>query len=89
LGYTITASSNRDLEVKMIKFNLMCSAIRRTFNNKTRKELQINFHKVMATPTLTYGSGIWNERKKKQDAKIETETIEMKYLRNVNRLRIE
>jgi hypothetical protein len=36
LEYTITASNNSDLEIKMNRFHQMCSTIRRTLNNKTR-----------------------------------------------------
>jgi hypothetical protein len=43
LEYTITASNNTDLEIKMNRFNQMCSTMRRTLNNKTRKETQIKF----------------------------------------------
>jgi hypothetical protein len=36
LQYTITTSKGRDLEIKMNRFNQMCSTIQRTLNNKTR-----------------------------------------------------
>jgi hypothetical protein len=55
LGYTITVSNNRDFRIKMDRFNQMCSTIRRTLNNKIRKETQIKFYKATAVPTLTYG----------------------------------
>jgi hypothetical protein len=44
----------------MNKFNLMCSTIRRTLNNKKRKDAQIKFHKAMVVDlaTLIYGSEI-------------------------------
>jgi hypothetical protein len=38
LGYTITITNNRDLEIKMNRSNQMCSTMRITLNNKTRKE---------------------------------------------------
>jgi hypothetical protein len=37
LGYAITATDNRDLEIKINGFNQMRSTTRRKFNNKTRK----------------------------------------------------
>jgi hypothetical protein len=43
----------------------MCSAIRRRLNKKTRKDTQMTFYKIMAVPTFTHGSEIWNETEKK------------------------
>jgi hypothetical protein len=45
LGYTITATSNRDLEVKMNRFNQMCRTIR-TLNDNTRSDTQIKYFKL-------------------------------------------
>jgi hypothetical protein len=42
LGYSITETNDKDLEIKMSRFNKTCSTIR-TLNNKTRKEIQIKF----------------------------------------------
>jgi hypothetical protein len=42
----------------------MCSSIRRTLNNRTRKVAQIKFYKAMAVPTLTYGKKFGIYRKK-------------------------
>jgi hypothetical protein len=53
LGYTIIVTNNTDLEIKMNRFNQICSTIR-TMNNKTRKETQIKFYKAMAISGLTY-----------------------------------
>jgi hypothetical protein len=64
LGYTITVSNNRDLEIKRNRFNQICSTIRTTLNNKTRKETQFKVYKAVAVPTLTYGSEIWTITKK-------------------------
>jgi hypothetical protein len=33
--------------------------IERTLTNKARKDTQIRFYKVMATPVLLYGSETW------------------------------
>jgi hypothetical protein len=53
LGYAITVSNDRDLEIKMNIVNQMCSTIRRTLNNKTRKQTQITSYKAMAVLTPT------------------------------------
>jgi hypothetical protein len=46
LRYTIAVKNNTDLEIKMNRFNQMCSAIRVTLNNKIRKDIQIYFIKL-------------------------------------------
>jgi TRAP-type mannitol/chloroaromatic compound transport system permease large subunit len=56
LGYTITVSNIRDLEIKRNRFNQMCSLIRRILNNKTRKDTPMKFRKSIVVPTLAYGS---------------------------------
>jgi hypothetical protein len=53
-GYTITVTYNRGLEIKMNRFNRMCSTIRRVLINRTRKETQREFIKLWQ-----YGSEIW------------------------------
>jgi hypothetical protein len=62
LGYIITVSNN---EIKMNRFHQMCSTVLRILNNKTRKETQIKYYRVMAVRTLTYGSEMWTIIKKK------------------------
>jgi hypothetical protein len=59
LGFTITVSNNRDLEIEMRRLNQKCSTIRITLNNKTGQEIKIKFNEAMAVPILTYGSEIW------------------------------
>jgi hypothetical protein len=34
IGYTITVTNNRDLEIKMNRSHKMCSTVGRTLNNK-------------------------------------------------------
>jgi hypothetical protein len=57
----------------------MCGTIKRTLTNKTRKDTQLKFYKVMAVPVL-YGCENWAlnrvDRRK-------IETAEMKFLRRV------
>jgi hypothetical protein len=60
---------------EVISRHFLCSTIRRTLNNKTRKETQIRFYKAMVVPALTYGSETW--------AITTIETAEMKFLRSV------
>jgi hypothetical protein len=56
--YTIRVSNNRDLEIKMNRFNQMCSTITGTLNNKSRRGRYMKLYKAMAGPALTYGSEI-------------------------------
>jgi hypothetical protein len=66
LRYTITVTNSRDLEIKINRFNQVCCAIRRTLINKSRKDTQVKFYKVMAVPLLTRGSEIWSITKEKK-----------------------
>jgi hypothetical protein len=58
----------------------MCGTIKRTLINKTRKDAQLKFYKVMAVPVLLYGCVNWAlnrvDRRK-------IETAKMKFLRRV------
>ena len=38
------------------RFQVICGTIKGTLGRKTGKETQLNFYKVMAVPTLLYGS---------------------------------
>jgi hypothetical protein len=82
LGYKITVPNNRDFEINWNRFNQMCSTIRRTLKNKTRKETQAKFYKAMALSVLTYRSEIWIATKE-QAKKIKT--AEMKLLRSLHK----
>jgi hypothetical protein len=50
----ITVTDNRDLEIKVsiLVFNEMCSPIRRTLNNKIRKDTPIKFYEAMTHSSL-------------------------------------
>jgi hypothetical protein len=78
LGYVFMVTNNRDLEIKLNRFNEMCSTIR-ILNNKTRKDTWIKLYKAIAVPIHTYRYEIWTI--KNQEGKIET--AEMKFLRSV------
>jgi hypothetical protein len=54
-NYTITVTDNKELEIKINRFNGMCSTII-GMNSTTRGDTQIHFYKAMA---VTYGSKIW------------------------------
>jgi hypothetical protein len=56
LEYTITVTKSRYLEIKMNRLNEICKTVRRTLNDKPRKESQIKFCKAVAVPTLIYRS---------------------------------
>jgi hypothetical protein len=52
----------------------MCGIIQRTLKNKTRKDTQIKFYKVITGPMFVYGSVNWalnrSEGRKTETAKI-------------------
>jgi hypothetical protein len=58
----------------------MCGTIKLTIINKTRKDTQPKFYKVMAVPVLLYGCENW-ELNRVDRRKIET--AEIKFLRQV------
>jgi hypothetical protein len=80
IGYTITVSNCRDSEINVNIINQTCIRIRRTWNNKKKKEIQIKFYKVTAVLSFRYGSEI-STATKKEEAKIET--AEIKFWRRV------
>jgi hypothetical protein len=70
LGYTRTVTNNTDLDIKMNRINQMCSTIRRTLVQKTRKQTQIESDKAMAVPVLVYE--IWSiTHSRKQKLKLQ------------------
>jgi hypothetical protein len=80
LGYNSRMTNNREIEIKLKRFNQIYGIIRRTLNNKMRKDAQIKFYKPLEVPMLMYGSKIWTifRRQKKQIV-----TAEIKFLRSV------
>jgi hypothetical protein len=56
----------------------MCGTIKRTLINKTRKDTQLKFYKVMAVPVLLYGCENWTLNRVDRR---NIETAEMKFLR--------
>jgi hypothetical protein len=53
--------------------------MRRTTNNKTRKDTHMKSYKAMMVLILTYGSEIWTKTKKRE---AKTETAEITFLRS-------
>jgi hypothetical protein len=47
------------VDIKLKKFQNICGTIQNSLRGKTRKDTQLKFYKVMATPTLLYGSETW------------------------------
>ena len=58
---------------------MMYGAIRRTLKNKTRKDTQLKFCRVMAVPMLLYGTESWITRKRDKNR---IQAAEMKFLRS-------
>ncbi|KAJ4441816.1 hypothetical protein ANN_11675 [Periplaneta americana] len=63
-GYDIGQDFDSDIDNKISKFNSICGTIRNTLRRKTTKETQMEFYKVMALPTVLYGSENWVPIKK-------------------------
>lgn len=80
LGTQLTYKHDSDCKYKLPIFQQLCGTINRNLKNKARKETQIKFYKVMAVPSLLFGSETWTmtaaDSKKLQAA-------EMKFLRSV------
>jgi hypothetical protein len=55
LGCDVSYNYDADLQIKLNKFQYMSGTIKRTITNKTRKDTQLKFYKVMAVATLLYG----------------------------------
>ena len=58
LGYSVSYNACNDVVNKLHKFNLMCGTIRRTLKSAS-KGTRLKFYKMMALPTLLYGSENW------------------------------
>jgi hypothetical protein len=46
----------KDINVKLQRFQQICGTIKRTLAGKVRKETLFRFYKIMAIPTHLYGS---------------------------------
>lgn len=81
LGCQISFFGKYDLDKKILTFQNMCGTIVRTLKNKTRRETQLKFYKVMAVPALLYGAETWVLTKKDR---LRIQAAEMKFLRAVS-----
>lgn len=82
LGCDISFNYEKDIEKKVNRFQMICGTIGRTLGRKARKETQMKFYKVMAVPTLIYGSESWTITKKEESR---IQSAEMKFMRYVRR----
>jgi hypothetical protein len=64
LGCDITCDTNKDSTIKLNKLRHMCGTLKQTLKNKTRRIKQIKFYKVIAVPTILYGSESWVQSQK-------------------------
>jgi hypothetical protein len=80
LGCYVKYKYDEDLNDKLNKFQNICGVIARTLKNKTRKETNLKFYKIMPLPVLLYGSETWTLRKREWNR---IQAAEMKYLRTV------
>ena len=58
LGCELSLDGERDFDKKINRFQRICGTIRKHLK-KTRTDTQMKFHKVVARPTLIYGSETW------------------------------
>jgi hypothetical protein len=71
--------ANQTLIKKINRFQGVCGTIRK-YLKKTRTETQMKFYKVIARPTLLYGSETWTTTKRYVNC---LEAAEMRFLRSV------
>ena len=79
LGCELTLDSESDLDKKINRFQGICGAIRKNLK-KTRTDTQMKFYKVVARPSLLYGSETWVTTKRDITC---LEAAEMRFLRSV------
>ena len=58
LGCELSLDGEPDFDKKISRFQRICSTIRKHLK-KTRIDTQMKFYKVVARPTLLYGSETW------------------------------
>jgi hypothetical protein len=56
LGCDVSYNQDEDVMNKLLRFQGISRTIKRQLKNKTRRQTQLKFHKVMAVPMLFYGS---------------------------------
>ena len=83
LGCELNSDGVQDFDKKVNRFQGICGTVRKHLK-KTRTDTQMKFYKVVARPTLLYGSEIWVTTKRHMTR---LEAAEMRFLRSVNTLR--
>jgi hypothetical protein len=66
LGYNMGLNREKDIDVKLQRFQQICGIIKRTLAGKVRKETLLWYYKIMAIPTLLYGSECWAVTKRQK-----------------------
>ncbi|XP_075213694.1 uncharacterized protein LOC142319905 [Lycorma delicatula] len=59
LGSDVTYENDGNCDKNVSRFQAICGTIRRTLHRKLLNETQMKLYKVMAVPTLLYGSEDW------------------------------
>ena len=54
LGCDLTCEGDKDLAIKINRFQNICGTISRTVRRKDRKKMQIKLYKITPMPTLLY-----------------------------------
>jgi len=79
LGCKLSLDGKPDFDKKINRFQGICSTIRKHLK-KTRTETQMKFYKVVARPSLLYGSETWVTTQRDMT---HLEAAEMRFLRSV------
>jgi hypothetical protein len=66
LGYNMGLNREKDINVKLQRFQQICGTIKRTLAIKVRKEMLLRFYKIMAIPILLYDSECWTLAKRQK-----------------------
>ena len=79
LGCELSLGGEPDFDKKINRLQEICSTIRKHLN-KTRTETQMKFYKVVARPSLLYGSETWVTTQRDMT---DVEAAETRFLRSV------
>jgi len=79
LGCELSLDGAPDFDKKINRFQGICGTIRK-HRKKTRTDTQMKFYKVVARPSLLYGSETWVTTKRDMT---HLEAAEMRFLRSV------
>jgi len=79
LGCELSFDGEPGFDIKINRYQIICGSIRK-YLKKTRTDTQMKFYKVVAGPSLLYGSETWVTTKRDM-TRLEAE--EMSFLRSV------